>query len=265
MRKAFAGFFALILLMILAPAHAQEYEITLHEVHLQVNAEGNAKSVERFYLTFPNDAEKASFRNMSIKLGSDMEQWLQFNTKFQPNIKNPNTKTGNLSDKKISYNEGEQTYLEISYSLSDPLMAKRKETPTGTEFELKAVFLNNFFEFGLWVIPDKTKITIELPLDAEVRQPVEPPATVSQIGSKKVVQWQGYKSGNNLELKYVLWKQIALDFNLFSAISSLFFTPAGLTALAVLIAILAVVFISRKKIVKKIENFVANNSKLEEE
>ncbi|MFA5357348.1 MAG: hypothetical protein WC308_00280 [archaeon] len=265
MKKAFILPIALILFFLIVPVYAQEYEIGTHEVRIQVDSNGNASATERFYLNFPNETERASFRTTSTQLGSDMDKWLQFNSKFQPNIKNPNAKDGGISNKKIYYNEGQDTYLEISYNLDDPLMAKLNETPTGSEFALKAIFLNNFFEFGLWVIPDNTKIIIELPLEAEVREPVEPAAVVSQIGSKKVVQWEGYKSGNNLELRYVLWKQIAIDFNLFTTLNNLIFTETGISIIIIVAIIIGAIFYSRKKISQKVEDFVADNSKLEDD
>jgi len=254
---------ALILLMALmlcGAAFAQTHTVYLHSIDIQVTNDGGATIVERFFLNFPTEGDKVSFRETSSVLGTNMEEWKTFDPLFAPSIGSNNQTNG-----RISYNEGEQNYLEISYGLSESLMAKGKETAMMIEYGIKQNFLDNFYQSGLWVIPDNTKIEITLPPGAEISGTVEPEAVTSIAGSKRIVSWNGYKSANKLTLNYVLWKKITPAVDLNAMFAWLFRTIEGLAFIAIVIVIILVVVWKRKKIIAKVEGFVENNSLIEEE
>lgn len=247
------------LLSLFTFANAIEYSVIEHSIYIQINSEEADKIEERFYLTFPDESSKISFREKSLELGTNLEKWKEFNSRFAQSI------TENTLNKKISYNEGIQNYLLLSYDLSDNFMAKGKETNMVVEYNLKANYLNSFYQTGLWIIPTNTKLLVELPPGAEIRENVEPEADISTVGTRKIVTWQGYKSANKLSLTYVLWKKMDPLFDISKTNNFLFRTQSGQLTILVIIVVLILFFWQRKKIGNWIENFVENNSLIKEE
>ncbi|MEK6958605.1 MAG: hypothetical protein AABW59_01025 [archaeon] len=251
---------AIFAFFLINSAYALSYTVTLHSINMQVDTEGKASVIEKFFMIFPNDTEKISFRDQSKTLGLDISTWTNFDSRFKTSIGQ-----NNITNTKIIYNEGEANYLEISYDLTDSLMAKGKETNMVTEYSIKATFLNDFYQSGIWVIPDGTSISIELPPGAETKDQIEPQAAIINAGARKVITWQGYKSSNKITLDYILWKKITPVVDLNSIVSFLFKTTEGLALIAAIIVLLFVTIIFRKKIFAKLEEFVENNSIIEEE
>lgn len=251
--------FALIILLLAGFVNAVDYTITEHTLNIQITNEGNDKIEERFYISFPNENEKISFRDKSLQLGTSLDNWKEFNKIFTQSI------VENTLNKKIAYNEGEQNYLLLSYDLSETFMAKGKETSMLTEYVVKVNYFNSFYQAGLWIIPDNTKITVELPPGAEVRDAIEPEAVTTKQGTRTIISWQGYKSANKLALNYVLWKKMdpLVDLSAFNVF--LFKTQAGQITIIAILLIIIILFWQRKKIVESIENFVENNSLIKEE
>jgi hypothetical protein len=252
------GVFALIL-MVIGFANAIDYTLVSHSLNIQINSNETDKIEERFYISFPNEESKIAFRDKSLQLGTSLDNWKEFDKIFTPSI------TENTLNKKISYNEGEQNYLLLSYDLSETFMANGKETNMLTEYVVKVNYFNSFYQSGLWIIPDNTKITVELPAGAEVREAIEPEAIITTQGTRKIVTWQGYKSANKLSLSYVLWKKMdpLVDLSAFNVF--LFKTQTGQIVIVAIILIIIIIFWQRKRIVKEIENFVENNSLIKEE
>ncbi len=251
--------FALLILLLAGFVNAIDYTVTEHTLNIQITSKGNDKIEEIFYLTFPSETEKIAFRDRSLQLGTSLDNWKEFNKTFTQSI------VENTLNKKISYNEGEQNYLLLSYDLSETFMAKGKETSMLTEYVIKVNYFNSFYQAGLWIIPDNTKITIELPPGAEVRDTIEPEAIVTKQGTRTMISWQGYKSANKLALSYVLWKKMdpLIDLSTFNVF--LFKTQTGQIILIAMILLIAILFWQRKRIAESIENFVENNSLIKEE
>ena len=254
MRKIF---FLIVLMTILCSVYAQSYSVYLHEINVNVIDDGRASVIERFYLFFPDEQEKVTFRNLSAELGSDIDEWAALNASFQPNIGNQN-----LINKQISYTEAETTYLELRYTLADVLMAKGKQNTNNTEYTLKATALDNFFETNVWVIPENTELIFTLPGRAEVSGAVEPEAEISGDGTKTTVKWTGYKSANRLNLKYLVWNPPTIEMS--EVIDTIFYTFEGQVFIVVIAVLIVFIFIERRKISAKIEDYVADNSKLTE-
>lgn len=248
-----------ILILSLAFSFA-EYSIIEHKINIVVDSEGSAEIVEKFTINFENDTEKVIFRNQSTSMGSDLEKWKTFNPIFGPNVG-----VNNIINGKISYTEGNPGILEISYKLTEKLMAIGKETSMMSEYQLKANYWNKFYQSGVWIIPDNTRIQIDLPAGAEIREDIEPAAVISSIGPRKIILWEGYRTGNKLTLKYVLWKKVTPVVDLNEIINFLFKTTTGLVFVAIVTIIILTIIWKRKFITKNIEEFVEKNSKLEEE
>ena len=144
-------------------------------------------------------------------------------------------------------------------------MAKGKEATMMIEYNLKVNFFNNFYTAGQWTIPESTTISVELPPGAEIRDTVVPQATITTNGSRKIVNWQGYKRGNELTLNYILWKKITPVVDINAITSFLFKTQEGLILIVISIIVLIVIIMQRKKITHAIEEFVEKNSIIQEE
>lgn len=253
---------ALILLVTLSTAMAaSEYTISKQIITMEISPDGSAQIIERFYLIFPNDTSKVNFRNISKTTGSDFEKWAKFDPKFAPSIGSETVVNG-----KIAYNEIEgYSYLEISYELQEPLMAKGKETAMVAEYSIKANYFNNFYQSGIWIIPDNTTLILQLPPGAEIKDTIEPPSEITTVGSRKIITWEGYKSANRLTVNYILWKKVAPVIDISSIVTLLFKTTQG-QILILLVAILIMIVIWKKKLINDtIEKFVEENSKIEEE
>ncbi|MFA6269309.1 MAG: hypothetical protein WCW13_04195 [archaeon] len=247
------------LLLLATMVHAIDYSIDNHTINVQISTDGKDNTIEKFFINFPTENAKIAFRDKSLELGTNLDEWTKFNPIFTPSLGQ------NTLNKKIAYTEGPQNYLQISYDLSEPLMAKGKETTMVTEYVLKVNYFNSFYQAGLWIIPDKTTINIELPPGAEIRDTVEPEATITTVGSRKIVAWNGYKSGNKLTLNYILWKKIDPVVDLNGLTAFLFKTQTGLILIGAIIIAIGAIIWKRKQIKEKIEEFTEKNSIIQEE
>ena len=234
-------------------AEGQSYDITTGIIQVNVDAAGNAAITEKFFLSFPNEFNQQEFRQRSEQLGVDLQGWEQFNAGFRPSVGN----SENVVVSDIGFVENDSKYLEMKYRLNSPLMERGKETSRMAEFSLNPKFFNNFLQGSFWVIPSDTTIIIDLPVQAAVTESEKPEANVT--GNRIV--WTGYKSTNSLELKYVLWKQIA-SINLSEVIESIRNSEI-FPVLAIAAALLAMaIFLKRKAITERIEKYVIEHSDL---
>ncbi len=248
------------LLLFTSFASAQDYGIWLHNIDIDVASDGQANVTEKFHIFFTTDAAQFEFRQMSTEFGSNLVEWENFNSIFKSNIGG-----SRAVNKKINYSEGTDTFLEITYSLIEPIMAQGKETAFISEYSIKANYLNNLYDSGLWIIPENTRISIILPSGAEVNDNVKPVAAISNYTSnRRIVTWQGYKSSNELVFNYFIWKKIdpIIDLNKLSYF--LFRTTEGLILIGIFIIIIGIIIWKRKFIADKIENFVESNTILKE-
>jgi hypothetical protein len=257
--------FLLLLLIILAFSVSAAdtttlgYKQTSHTITIQIATEGNDKVVEKFYISFQSDAEKVAFRNKSLELGTNLDSWKALNPIFAPSLGD------NILNKKISYNEGEVSYLQISYDLFEPLMAKLKEATMATEYTIKVNYFDSFYHSGQWIIPENTTINIELPPGAELKDTAGLQTTTSTNISRKVISWKGYQTANELVMSYIVWKKMDPVIDINAITSFLFKTQEGLILLAIATIILIAIVLNRKKIYTVIEDFVEANSLLKEE
>lgn len=242
--------------------HALSYTVAQHTINIQISTDTNTQKdsvVEKFYVNFSSEADKIDFRQNSTQLGTSVDAWKRLNPLFVPSLGD------NTQNKKIAYTEGEQNYLQISYDLTEPLMVKGKDATMLTEYDLKVNFFNSFYQAGLWIIPENTTISIEIPPGAEIRDVVEPTASINNNGTRKVVSWQGYLSANKLALSYVVWKKMPPVIDLSATTNFLFKTQEGLLLLLIVAIIIIAIAWQRKKLGRGIEEFVEKHSLIKEE
>jgi hypothetical protein len=252
-------FICFLFLIIISFGFAQEYNYWLHSIDIGIAEEGDASVVEKFHLFFSSEENKLFFREKSIELGSSLTAWKDFDPLFSPTIAPDKIIRGN-----ITYKEGEDNYLEIRYDLSEKIMSKGKETSFSREYNLKATYFNKLYQTGLWVIPDNTKIEITLPPGADIVGDVYPEANVRQETTKKILTWTGHTSGNKLALKYSLLKDIKPIIDLNDVTNFLFRTNQGLLLIGAIIVCIGGIIWKRHFFATKIEKFVENNTRFEE-
>lgn len=252
--------FLFILIFFLGFVNSIDYGVWLHNIDIEINDEGNAQINEKFHLFFPNEDEKILFRENSKELGSNLDKWKNFDELFVPTIGMKNIVNGT-----IVYSEGEDNYLEISYGLADNLMVKGKETNFIQDYSIKANYLNKLYQSGLWIIPDNTRITFIFPPGAELNEGISPDAIIGNNGTKKTATWVGYKSANELKVKYVIWKKVNPIIDLNELNYFLFRTQEGLVVIFGIIILIGITIWKRNYFSSKIEKFVEDNTLFEED
>jgi len=193
------------------------------------------------------------FRQKNAEIGISLDAWKAFDSRIFPHIGNENE----LNRAEVGFVENNSKYLEIKYSLSQPVAEKKVETSRIIEFSLLSKFFGQFLQGGVFVIPEGTSISVQLPNFSEIEAPIKPEAAASA----NTVTWQGYKSSNVLQLNYHIVKQIA-SINLSQSIASLVGSPLFIVFVIIAIIIIAIVLRKRKTISEKIENYIVENSKL---
>jgi hypothetical protein len=240
-------------------ANSLVYKPTNHSINIQVSTEGNDKVIEKYYVSFSGETEKVAFRNKSLELGTNLDAWKAFNPIFAPSLGD------NIINKKISYNEGEVSYLQISYDLFDPLMVKLKDATMATEYTIRVNYFDSFYHSGQWIIPENTTISIELPPGAELKTTTGLQTSISTNISRKVITWKGYQTANELVMSYIVWKKMDPVIDINAITNFLFKTQEGIILLGIVTIILLALILNRKKIYNSVEDFVEANSMLKEE
>jgi len=249
---------ALVLLAFLllpAACSAQFYLLDSHTIEVNVDPVGNAQVTERYFLTFQNEQQLADFRQTVKEIGASLEGWRSYDSRIYPRIGQENDIV--VSGISFIENANSPNFLEINYALKTPIMEKKSETSRVIDYSLRTKFFNDFVQGSLWVIPQGTSITLNIPKGAEIEGLVRPDATVEG----NTITWNGYVFGNELALNYRLFKQIA-SFDLNLAISELinsewFWMAAPIAALIALL-----VLAKRKSISSRIESYIVEHSDL---
>ncbi len=247
------------MLLITCTGYALDYKPTSHTITIQISTEGNDKVIEKYFISFPTDADKIAFREKSLELGTSLDAWKGLNTSFSPSLGE------NTLNKKISYNEGEQNYLQISYDLSDPLMAKLKDSTMATEYTIKVNYFDSFYHSGQWIIPENTTISVELPPGAEIKSSTGFQTNTTKNISRQVINWNGYQTTNELVMSYIVWKKMDPVIDLNAITNFLFKTQEGIILLLISAIVIIALVMNRKKIYSAIEDFVEANSTIKEE
>ncbi len=245
----------LALLLLLSSASAQFYIMDRHELSIEVDSIGNAEINEKYFLLFQNEQQLADFRQAVSQIGVSLDDWREYDERIFPHI----GLEKDLIVSGISFVEEESSldFLEITYTLKEPIMEKKRETSRVIDYGLKAKFFNEFKDGPVWVIPEGTSISVQLPRGVEINGLVKPESLVEGTN----ITWKGYASGNELFLEYSFFKQIA-SFDLSKLISEMMQSDLFWIFVAVAAVIVGVLFLKRKRISGKIESYVISHSDL---
>lgn len=245
------------LLLFSTACFGQFYILESHSIDIAVDQEGMARVRERYFLFFQNEQQLAEFRGTVSSIGVSIDGWKSYDPRICPRIGSENE----ISVSGISFIENTDStdFLELAYSLEKPLMEKKSETSTAMQFNLNTGQFSSFIDGSLWVIPEGTSITVHLPKGVQIEKPVKPDALIEG----NAVTWSGYVFGNELELNYTFFKQIA-SFDLGGLISQLMQSNLFLAGMAAAAIAVIIVFVKRKALSEKIENYVVSNSEFSE-
>lgn len=247
---------AFIALLFALNCSSQAYIISEHSIKIDVDAQGNAQVTERFFLQFHDQQQLLAFREKSKEIGVRIEGWEAYDEKLHPYI----GQQDEIATSKVSFIENDSTFLEMTYSLKSTLMEKKRETTRVIEYSILSKFFNYFISGSLWVIPQNTTIAVNLPPGAELQQPIEPEAEVS--GNS--VTWSGYKNSSKMTLNYRMFKQIA-SFDFGAVLQQLMKSDLFWVLIAIALIVCAALFLKRKSISNKIENYIVERSDLSKE
>jgi len=237
-------------------ASAQFYVLERQEIEITVDEEGNANVVERYFMRFQNEQQLFDFQQTKSEIGISVEGWNAYDPRLFPKIGQEN----DIEVRSLLFNESTADFLEVlemNYVLKEPLMEKKVETSRVIDFEMKKKFFNEFVEGPFGVIPAGTTVKIMLPIGVEIQSSVKPDASIEG----NLVTWTGYVSGNEFELKYSSFKQIA-SFDLREAIQQLFQSDLFIIMVLVVAAIALILFVKRKRISASAERYIVRHSDL---
>lgn len=243
----------LLLLAITTTAQAQRYDIVQHTIVIDVDEKGTAGITERFYLLFPRDIYLENFKQESQTNGVSLSAWKQFDSRLHPFI----GEETDIVSAQLAFIENQDKYLELTYKLKTPIMHVTSDTTRRTDYRLKENFFRQFFVGSLIIIPDNTSIQIKLPPQAEIQGTIKPDAAIEQ----NTIILNGYKSSNVIEIQYRVWKQIA-SFDLQQIMQGLLKSELTVFLGTTAFALLIFVYIKRKTIAQKIEDYIVEHSEI---
>lgn len=244
-----------VLLFFTQVTFGQFYILENHAIKINVDIEGNAQVTERYYLNFQNEIQLENFRQTVSEIGVSIDGWQAYDERIYPRIEQKKDMVVNG----ISFVENTDSldFLEMNYFLKSPIMEKKNETTRVIEYSLKPSAFSSFVDGALLVIPSGTSVTVQLPRGVEIEEPVKPDAVVG----KNTVVWTGYVFGNELELNYLVFKQIS-SFDLNQSLQELMQSELFIIFVAITALILIIIFAKRKSIGNKIQNYIIKHSDL---
>jgi len=227
-----------------------------HSIDIDVDSAGNAQVVERFFLFFQNEQQLVDFRQTVNEVGVSLSGWKSYDPRIYPHI----GQEQDVEVQGISFIENPNAidFLEISYGLNSPIMEKKGETSRVVSYSVKPKFFAEFSDGALWVIPEGTTITVRLPKGVRIEGEIKPDAVVT--GSD--VTWTGYVSGNELNIDYGFFKEIA-SFDLREAVQQLLQSDIFWFLVAFVAVFFLLLFAKRKSIGDRVENYLVAHSDFE--
>ncbi|MBN2126968.1 MAG: hypothetical protein JW703_01085, partial [Candidatus Diapherotrites archaeon] len=234
------------------------YAVTVreHEIIVSIDKEGSASVTENYYLDFDHVFDENRFLETAKKNSSSLSAWRAdydfFYTPLTKNQENP------VKSSSIQWNE-KNNMLVLNYELNEKLASIISAQPREDTWKINDSVLSSFIESGLIKIPSNTKITFEIPFNAEIT--TEGLENIAVIEGNKITL-SGI-STNFIPLIYKIQKSITpeVDTNIVEEILSNQMLMTGIALFLILLC--GITFIKRKTIETKIENYIVNHSEIE--
>lgn len=242
----------LILIILLMAGSAHALTITQNNSTIALDADGIAQINENFSLRFDSAMELDDFKQRIGSIGPDFIGWQVYNENFVPHF-------GSARDifiqKKISFNETERVFT-MSYQIKTPITEKTEKN-TETIYTIKQAAFENFIQEGSFRIQKGTDISIQLPPNSALLE-TSPPSAI--IGNE--IAWNGFLSSNQFKVSYSIKKPIAPQVSVVEVLQSFFSKQENLFIVIIAIFIIIALYVKRKPINNKIEEFVVQHSEI---
>ncbi|MEM4598277.1 MAG: hypothetical protein QW400_01155 [Candidatus Diapherotrites archaeon] len=252
-----------LILFFLISASALRYSIGDHYISITIDKEGNAKVTERFYLAFKTQEDIDAFTAKKTLLGNDITEWRKLDQNFTFHIGGESyVKKESVS---VFLNKEQQDHvLEIYYELKNRAVAIVSEESRIVTYKTNNWLFTPFIKGADYVIPEGTFITINLPKDAEIIESDEIFKYALVDRSPPRVKLQGLVSTGSLSFRYILVKGIAPQISISLSVKSLvdIVKENAYTAGAFGVAVVAVVYLFRKKISNVVTGFLVKYTDL---
>lgn len=244
---------ALAFLFIAAGAGA--LDVDRHSIDIAVDAKGYAVIAEQYALKFANQYEFSEFRETANENGSSLLAWGADYNFFYPRF-GGSAGINRIAKSSVSFDEGTRT-LTLGYELESPFAQIVKDEPRSSLWRIPDRAFSLFQQGGIIIVPENTAITITLPPNAEVVMEGIP-AHIAVSGNTVTASAM---STNFLNLQYTLPKPIAPSMSSFELVQN-FLSGNGIMVAAALAVALVVVFIYRKRISERVEDYIVEHSEI---
>ncbi len=240
------------------PKEPEQIKIRKINIKINVNENGFAEISEKYFFDFRNNEELEYFVETAKKNGSSLLSWNAFDKRIFPHIGVDEFDTKNATVEFIEKGLTD-SYLNISYENKSPLFIEEKErSGRFVEWKFNSKKLNSLISRGVIILPENMSIEIILPSNAEIKE------SSIETQNGKIV-WEGYKTISQIKIVYIMKENIAPAFNLSLMIQNLLSNKESIAFLIAVIAVIGILLsIKKKSITAKIDEFIINNSKIEE-
>lgn len=226
-----------------------------NNIEVTLDSEGKAHVLEEYFY-FLEPGEIDSFRADAQDNGIVLQEWRIYDQNVDHHIGESDEDIENLliSTTYSTYS----AVLKMEYDTKEPVMDKITDSSRITEWSLIHNKLNLPVEGTQVIIPSHISIKFVLPQDSEVIGKVIPEATIS--GNK--VEWKGFSAVNQFVLVYKTQKGIIENLYVSNLFPYLFYSEYNYVFLGLFVLVVGLAFWKRKRIAKRVEEFVVKNSEI---
>ena len=247
----------IMLLLVLLVSFTQARELKQHIIEINIDETGNGNVIERYLLDFSDGNELEAFREASKDNGASLLKWAVFDESIFSHI----GKDEDIKNAIVSFEElGDTKFVRVSYELAN-VSINTSENSRATDWRLDERIFAKLESGGVYVIPERTIITIGLPTTTSIIGQIVPEA----VTASNRWNWNGYLVSNQLKLEYKINKPIAEPIDAQGFLAELLQSSLFLIIGAVIVLAILVGLIKRKTLSEKIENYVVKKSKIETE
>ncbi|MCX8158256.1 MAG: hypothetical protein N3D73_01165 [Candidatus Diapherotrites archaeon] len=226
------------------------------EIEVEVNKEGYATVKETYKISFTNSYDEYNFNQIKTKNGSSLTMWsLDYNW-LSP-------KFGNLAGQEMPISKSNMTFEEkenkiiVNYELSKPIAFIMENKPRVSNWRIYDSFFQKFIKNDLINIPQNTVVNIILPKEAYIDKDI---LTKQAVVNENIITLTGI-STNYINIRYEIKKPIGSSNSMIE--NFLRNTTIGNLIIILSLITLLLIFVFRKRIKEKIENYIVEHTEFE--
>lgn len=270
MKKVLLALFLFLLFQQISAVTPKAYDITSHELNVELDKQGKATVNEKYYMVFESKELAEEFRNLkNTNLGFNLEAWENFDSMLSINF----GLKAQIEELKIDFAEepsGERLYsLEFRYKFNRPAF-NESEVGRKVVMEINKSFVRPLSRGTDYVIPAKTTLTFILPSQSVPQSGLltQPNVRVESGPLNKRVIIPGSFSSNSFDFEYYYLKPISPSFSIALLVKDFAENTSRETKLAlgfVIGMILLAIYTGRNRIEKRVTHFIVKHSELSKE